>query len=175
MDISQALRLINQPNLPSTSSVYEGSPSSERNLDLLYLSGGVPIVRIETWLAYDRAEAPFNHSLISNTSSSSLSDVESQKATMCRDLAMVTCVYGNHLTVGLTANCEMDGKPGLDLILNTMFKQVRSILKLSSVCSLNVIKQREFSPVFFVAEPPPQTTGQSISRQTGDICPQTAN
>lgn len=128
MDISQALRLVNRPNSlndSSNSSVYEGSPSNERNLDLIYLSGGIPIVRIEAWLANHRDASSINESLPSNSSSSSVAEYGGGKKSMCRNLAVVTCVYGSHLTVGVTANCQMDGKPGLDLILNTMLKQVR--------------------------------------------------
>ncbi|VDL60984.1 unnamed protein product [Hymenolepis diminuta] len=133
MDISQALRLVNRPNSlndSSNSSVYEGSPSNERNLDLIYLSGGVPIVRIEAWLANHRDASSINESLPSNSSSSSVAEYGDEKKSMCRDLAVVTCVYGSHLTVGVTANCQMDGKPGLDLILNTMLKQLNNLYKL---------------------------------------------
>ncbi|VDN96200.1 unnamed protein product [Rodentolepis nana] len=133
MDISQALRLVNRPNSlkdSSNSSVYEGSPSNERNLDLIYLSGGVPIVRIEAWLATHQDESSIEESLPPNSSSSSLAEYGGEKKSMCRDFAVVTCVYGSHLTVGVTANCQMDGKPGLDLILNTMLKQLNILYRL---------------------------------------------
>ena len=123
MDISQALRLVNRPNSPQVSIVYEGSPCNERNLDLLYLSGGVPIVRIEAWLAYHREASPPPNSPESIENGGEIT-------TMCRDLAVVTCVYGSHLTVGLTADCKMDGRPGLDLILNSMLKQLNCLYKL---------------------------------------------
>lgn len=126
MDISQALRLVNRPNSSQASTVYDGSPSNERNLDLLYLSGGVPIVRIETWLANHNGALALEKSSLSNPSPSNVDPAGDgdEKATMCRDLAVVTCVYGSHLTVGLTASCRMDGTPGVDLILNTMLRQV---------------------------------------------------
>ena len=128
MDISQALRLINRPNSPQLSAAFEGSPAGERNLDLFYLSGGVPIVRIEAWLAYHRERPPSDNLSSSNSIVSIENCVET--STMCRDLSVVTCVYGSHVTVGLTADCRMDGKPGLDLILNTMLKQLNRLYKL---------------------------------------------
>ncbi|VDM23236.1 unnamed protein product [Hydatigera taeniaeformis] len=132
MDISQALRLVNRPNSPQPSTVSDGSPSNERNLDLLYLSGGVPIVRIETWLANHNLASDFEKSSNPSASSSDVATAGSDdsKAVMCRDLAVVTCVYGSHLTVGLTASCQMDGTPGVDLILNTMLRQLNHLYKL---------------------------------------------
>lgn len=142
MDISQALRLVNRPNSlndSSNSSVYEGSPSNERNLDLIYLSGGVPIVRIEAWLATHRDTSSIEESLPSNSSSSSLAEYGGEKKSMCRDLAVVTCVYGSHLTVGVTASCQMDGKPGIDLVLNTMLKQVSPKFPIRTIYHLLLI------------------------------------
>ncbi|CUT98785.1 conserved hypothetical protein [Echinococcus multilocularis] len=133
MDISQALRLVNRPNSPQTSTVYDENSSNERNLDLLYLSGGVPIVRIEAWLANHHGASAFDKSSFSNSSSFDVAAAAGSgngKATMCRDLAVVTCAYGSHLTVGLTASCQMDGTPGVDLILNTMLKQLNNLYKL---------------------------------------------
>ncbi|KAM7536805.1 hypothetical protein Aperf_G00000088346 [Anoplocephala perfoliata] len=133
MDISQALRLVNPPNSLNTSSstsIYEGSESHERNLDLIYLSGGVPIVRIEAWLANRRDAASIESSPFANSPNSQLAKHDDEKASMCRDLAVVTCAYGSHLTVGLTANYRMDGSPGVDLILNTMLKQLNNLYKL---------------------------------------------
>uniref|UniRef100_A0A0R3VTW2 BRCT domain-containing protein n=1 Tax=Taenia asiatica TaxID=60517 RepID=A0A0R3VTW2_TAEAS len=132
MDISQALRLVNHPNSPQASTVCDGSPSNERNLDLLYLSGGVPIVRIETWLANHNGALAFEKSSFTNPSSSNFGTGGGgdEKTAMCRDLAVVTCVYGSHLTVGLTASCQMDGTPGVDLILNTMLRQLNHLYRL---------------------------------------------
>lgn len=116
MDISQALRLINQPGSPRNSG---RSSSAERNLDLIYLSGGVPIVRIEAWLAN------LHQSVIGR-------DVEEEQGVsrpMCRDLTMVSCVYGGQLTVGLTIGRVLDGTPGVELILNAMLQQVGFAMK----------------------------------------------
>ncbi len=120
MDITQALRLVNRPDSPRNTSTSERSPSSDRNLDLIYLSGGVPIVRIEAWLACHRQTNPTKPETAEESE-------EDRGKEMCRDLAIVSCVYGNHLTVGFTAGRQLDGSPGTDLILNAMLQQVRRV------------------------------------------------
>uniref|UniRef100_A0A5K3FEC8 Diacylglycerol O-acyltransferase n=2 Tax=Mesocestoides corti TaxID=53468 RepID=A0A5K3FEC8_MESCO len=120
VDITQALRLVNRPGSPRKP-IDLDSCLTERNLDLIYVAGGVPIVRIEAWIAHHRKSQSLDQTTPNHNEASSA---------MCRDLSVVSCVYGSHVTVGLTASTHLDGRPGIGLILNAMLQQLNQLYRL---------------------------------------------
>lgn len=138
MDIKEALRLINRPSgdhnspasnayqFPMVSGGAGETTGAERHLDLLYLPADVPIVRIDAWFSTQHTlpADELNSSCMPVGDKIVQSDLGYFSQLPRRDFALVSCVYGGQLSLGVTASAHLDGNPGVDLILIAMQKQV---------------------------------------------------